>query len=216
MIIRGIALLGAIGVTYSHITQAASINFQDKPALQRGAKVFMNYCSGCHSLKYMRYNQMAKGLGLVGFDGQVDENLLKNNLIFTQALINDPIRVALPPEDAKQWFGVVPPDLSLIVREKGGRWLFRYLKTFYNDDTKPFGVNNSLVPDVAMPNVLDSIPVAEFEEQVQDLVAFLAYVGEPEAVTRQKMGGYVMAFLFVFLLAVLGLQKAYDRRIGRR
>ncbi len=119
-----------------------------KASLQRGAKLFMNYCSGCHSLKYMHYNQMAQGLGLVTFDGRVDDDLLKNNLIFTQALVNAPIEIALSPEDAKQWFGVVPPDLSLVVRERGARWLHLYLSSFYNDKSRPFGVNNRLVHDV--------------------------------------------------------------------
>lgn len=85
------------------------VDINDKESLQRGAKMFMNYCSGCHSLKYMRYNRMAQDLGLTTFDGQIAEDLLKNNLIFTQANIYDPIQIAMSPEDAKQWFGMVPP-----------------------------------------------------------------------------------------------------------
>jgi ubiquinol-cytochrome c reductase cytochrome c1 subunit len=214
------------------------INIPNKPSLQRGAKVFMNYCSGCHSLKYMRYNRMAEDLGLMGFDGRIDEDLLKNNLIFTQAVVNDPIRIALPPEDAKQWFGVVPPDLSLVAREKGIDWLSLYLTSFYNDNSRPFGTNNLLVPGVAMPNVfagllgemvldpgdnLSSMHLAlvkkgtlsatQFNGLVQDLVTFLAYVSEPEYVIRQQIGVFVIMFLFVFLLVVIALQKLYWRKI---
>src|SRR5215207_9840268 len=90
-----------------------NIDLQDKEKLQRGARFFMNYCSGCHSLKYMRYNKMAIDLGLVTFEGELDEGLLTNNLIFTQAKTQDPISIALPEADARQWFGVIPPDLSL-------------------------------------------------------------------------------------------------------
>lgn len=100
------------------------VDINDKESLQRGAKMFMNYCSGCHSLKYMRYNRMAQDLGLTTFDGQIAEDLLKNNLIFTQANIYDPIQIAMSPEDAKQWFGMVPPDLSLSARDRG---LFGYI-----------------------------------------------------------------------------------------
>ena len=121
------------------------IDIKDKESLQRGAQLFMNYCSGCHSLKYMRYNRMAEDLGLTTFDGQVDEDLLKNNLIFTQAVIYDPIQIAMLPEDAKQWFGMVPPDLSLSARDRGPQWLFNYLQGFYSDDSRPFGVNNIMI-----------------------------------------------------------------------
>lgn len=193
-------------------------NVQDKASLQRGARLFMNYCSGCHSLKYLRYNHMAKGLGLTRFDGQINEDLLKNNLIFTQATINDPIRIALPPEDAKQWFGVVPPDLSLVAREKGTRWLYSYLNGFYKDEARPFGTNNRLVPDVAMPNILDTLnhelPSGQFNMNLQDLVTFLAYVGEPIQPLRYRMGFFVVGFLFVLFLVAVGLKTVYWRKIG--
>lgn len=218
--------------------QPPVIDVRNQASLQRGAKVYMNYCSGCHSLKYLRYNQMAEGLGLVGFDGRVDEDLLKNNLIFTQAAINDPIRIALPPEDAKQWFGVVPPDLSLIAREKGADWLYAYLNSFYNDPSRPFGSNNLLQPGVAMPNVLESfigemtleqnskecsaslslvkegdLPQAQIDSFLQDLVTFLVYVAEPIQTLRQRIGLIVLAFLSVFLLVAIGLKKSYWRKI---
>lgn len=150
---------------------STSIDLSDKAALQRGAKLFMNYCAGCHSLKYLRYNQMAKGLGLMTFDGQVDKPLLKNNLIFTQAPIGEPIKVSMSPKDAREWFGKVPPDLSLVSRVRGSNWLYTYLHGFYQDPKRPFGSNNWLFPDVGMPNVLaplQGIQVAQYKKQIFD------------------------------------------------
>jgi len=215
-----------------------SIDIKDKARLQRGAKWFMNYCSGCHSLKYMRYNRMAEDLGLTTFDGQVDKDLLKSNLIFTKASIYDPIHIAMPPEDAKQWFGVVPPDLSLVARARGAKWLYVYLKSFYQDSSRPFGSNNVLFPDVSMPNVLapligkmilisntpdhrtylqlvqqgEMFP-NEFNDALNDLVTFLVYVGEPAQLVRYKLGGFVLVFLLVFLIIVYRLKRVYWRRI---
>lgn len=203
---------------WSHVGFTRSIDVHNKPQLQRGAKVFMNYCSGCHSLRYLRYSSMAEGLGLLGFDGRVDEGLLKSNLIFTHATINDPIRIALPPEDAKQWFGVVPPDLSLVAREKGVDWLYAYLNGFYNDNARPFGTNNILVPGVAMPDILESlksqhVTQQQFDSLVWDLVTFLAYVGEPEQSARYRLGPFVLIFFGVLLLAAVGLKTMYWRKI---
>ena len=134
-----------------------SVDVHNKERLQRGAKLFMNYCSGCHSLQYMRYNRMAKDIGLTTFDGEADPNLLYNNLIFTKAKVHDPIRISLPKSDAREWFGVLPPDLSLVARRRGSSWLYTYLKSFYIDKNRPFGTNNLIVPDTAMPNVLESL-----------------------------------------------------------
>lgn len=97
-IVYVLALMAALLINSIVLAHPLKDNIQDRESLQRGAKLFMNYCSGCHSLKYLRYNQMAKGLGLTQFDGRINEDLLKNNLIFTQATINDPIRIALPPK----------------------------------------------------------------------------------------------------------------------
>ncbi len=214
---------------------------QDKPALQRGARTFMNYCSGCHSLKYLRYNRMAEGLGLIGYDGRTDEDLLTNNLIFTTAKVNDPIRIALPPEDAKQWFGVVPPDLSLVAKEKGQSWLYQYLQSFYNDNSRPFGTNNLLVPGVAMPDILaplagekvlirnnengslhlmlashGELNGAQLDLLIQDLVGFLVYVSEPELAVRYQIGIFVVGFFLIFLLVAIYLKKLYWQKIPNK
>ncbi|KTC91933.1 cytochrome c1 [Legionella cincinnatiensis] len=206
------------GVCQQVYATSLSIDIDDKASLQRGAKLFMNYCSGCHSLKYLRYNRMAKGLGLMRFAGQIDEDLLKNNLIFTQATIHDPIQIAMPPEDAKQWFGIVPPDLSLIVRAKGAKWLYNYLSSFYKDDSRPFGTNNYLVPDVAMPNILDTLhdkmQSRQFDESLLDLVTFLTYVSEPTKTERYHLGFFVIGFLVILFLVSLCLKIVYWRKIG--
>lgn len=218
------------------------INVKDKQKLQRGAKVFMNYCSGCHSLRYMRYNHMAKDLGLTTFTGDVDMDLLVNNLIFTTAKISDPIENSMPANDARQWFGRVPPDLSLSARERGPEWLYTYLKSFYADTNRPFGTNNALVPDVSMPNILAplegkviveqqkgnisyQVPLhlvlveqgemspQQFDSTLQDLVTFLVYVGEPVQLIRYRIGIIVLLFLSLFLAVAYQLKKFYWRNV---
>lgn len=134
--------------------QKPHIDITDKASLQRGAKYFLNYCAGCHSLQYLRYSQIAKDIGLVTYDGEIDRTLVMNNLILTAAKIEDPITNIMPTEAAKKWFGVAPPDLTLEARVRGADWLYTYLISFYRDEKRPFGVNNWLFPDVAMPHVL--------------------------------------------------------------
>ncbi|WP_419421187.1 cytochrome c1 [Legionella sp. D16C41] len=217
------------------------IDLQDQASLQRGAKFFMNYCSGCHSLKYMRYNQMATDLGLTTFDGEVDKDLLFNNLVFTQAKLHDPIKIAMPAADAKQWFGKVPPDLSLSARVHGASWLYTFLKSFYADPKRPFGSNNLLIPGVAMPNILaplagkiiavrennqkegainhllkiedGEMTTQEFDNAIDDLVNFLVYVGEPVQLTRYRVGIFIIAFLSVFLIVVYLLKRSYWQKL---
>ena len=220
--------------------ESVKINLKNQASLQRGAQLYMNYCSGCHSLKYLRYSGMAQGLGLTTFDGQLDKNLLKNNLIFTSATLMDPIETAMPPEDARQWFGRMPPDLTLIGREKGPDWIYTYLKSFYKDNDRPYGANNLLMPDVSMPNVLlplqgeviarqhqssdntsrDLILVEpgtmtqqQFDSALQDLVNFLVYVSEPHQLTRYEMGLWVLLFLFIFTIVAYQLKKSYWKNI---
>jgi len=133
---------------------AVDIDLADKPALQRGAKWFMNYCFGCHALRYQRYNRMAKDIGLVDDSGQVDEALLRENLMFTDANPGDLIENAMPAQDARQWFGIAPPDLTLVTRVRGTEWVYNYLLNFYRADDRPWGSNNWVFPDVGMPNIL--------------------------------------------------------------
>jgi ubiquinol-cytochrome c reductase cytochrome c1 subunit len=119
----------------------------NQAALQRGARTFVNYCLSCHSAGAMRYSRLAKDLDL-------DERLVERNLMFATDKIGSAMRVAMRPEQAVQWFGVAPPDLSVMARAKGGDYLYSFLLSFYPDDSKATGVNNLAFPDTAMPHVL--------------------------------------------------------------
>lgn len=129
----------------------------DKASLQRGAQLYMNFCAGCHSLQFVRYKEMAKGIGAVDKNGLVLEQMVNDNLNFISDKINQPILVAAPKKDAEKWFGVAPPDLSLVTRSRGKNWVYTYLLSFYADPARPWGVNNVVFPDVAMPNVLQGL-----------------------------------------------------------
>lgn len=142
----GLALAGsaaASGGPELHYAFQASTN---PVALQRGARNYMNYCSGCHAMKHMRYSRIAQDLG-------IDEESLKANLMFTSDKTGDPIRSAMPAESAK-WFGQPPPDLTLETRLRGDKWVYNYLLSFYVDPTRPLGVNNLVLPGASMPHVL--------------------------------------------------------------
>ncbi|PCI68411.1 MAG: cytochrome c1 [Piscirickettsiaceae bacterium] len=130
-----------------HELELATIDLGNKASLQRGAKYFVNYCLSCHSAKQLRYSRMAKDL-------DISPELVELNLMFTGDKIFDGMTIAMRPKDAERWFGVNPPDLSLIARSRGADWLYTYLKSFYVDESRPFGVNNTLFPKVGMPHVL--------------------------------------------------------------
>jgi ubiquinol-cytochrome c reductase cytochrome c1 subunit len=129
-------------------------NLCDKASLQRGAQTYVNYCLGCHSLQFVRYKDMAKDIGIVDKKGKVLEKLVNENFNFGSENVNDPMLSALPKKEAAGWFGVAPPDLSLVTRTRGKDWVYSYLKSFYLDPSKPWGVNNTVFPDVAMPHIL--------------------------------------------------------------
>lgn len=213
--------------------QHADIDLRDQASLQRGAKYFMNYCNGCHSLQYMRYNRLAKDLG-------IDEIALRQNLLFGDAKPGDLITSSMTDDDALKWFGVVPPDLTLVTRWRSSDWVYTYLKSFYLDDTRPYGVNNVLFPLVGMPHVLGDLQgrqqavmqpphepggeptikglklveegglsPKEYDTLVRDITNFLTYAGEPFKLERERIGRYVLLFLgFLFILAYL-LKKEY-------
>ena len=149
----GVILLGLI--VLSPVTSAsglkplgAKVNLSDRASLQRGATLYVNYCLSCHAASFMRYNRLAKDLGIS--DEQVMESML-----FAGDKIEDPMQVAMRAESAEKWFGVAPPDLSVIARSRGADWLYSYLVTFYADDNpaRPLGVNNVMFSDVGMPHV---------------------------------------------------------------
>ena len=213
----------------------APIDSHNKASLQRGAKLFVNYCMGCHSLDHQRYNRMARDIGLT--DEQV-----KENLIFTDAKVGDTMKNAMVKSEAKGWFGVVPPDLTLIARSRGDDYLYTYLLTFYEDPSRPFGVNNAAFPNAGMPHVLwdlqgmqkpvyavhknaeghevktlagfeltqpGSMSPPEFKESMADLVNFLSYVGEPIKLERQRIGVWVILFLALAFVVFYLLKKEY-------
>ncbi len=122
-------------------------DLNDKESLQRGAKYFTNYCMGCHSLKYSRFERVADDLG-------IPHDVMEQNLIFGDQRIGQLMEIAMKPQQAKIWFGVVPPDLTLVARARSPEWIYTYLRNFYKDETRPWGVNNRVFPNVGMPHVL--------------------------------------------------------------
>jgi len=196
----------------------ATIDLADLPSLQRGAQLFMNYCAGCHGLQYMRYNTLAAGIGIVDKEGKVLEEIVKDNLMFSGDKISDTIKAALTREEGAKWFGTAPPDLSLISRARGADWLYTYLRSFYPDAKRPWGVNNRVFPDVAMPHVLANLEARylnekdgrqKFDGAILDLVNFLQYVGEPVQLLRQRMGIWVLLFLGIFFIFACLLKREY-------
>jgi ubiquinol-cytochrome c reductase cytochrome c1 subunit len=192
-------------------------------SLQRGARNFVNYCMGCHSAKYVRYNRLAEDLGIT-------EDQLVNNLMFAADKPHETMQIAMPEADAQRWFGQVPPDLTLIARSRGADYVYSFLKSFYIDDLKPTGVNNLMLESASMPHVLwelqglqravfeeveegnavhiefkgfeqvtpGTLSAEEYDQFVRDLVNFLDYIGEPIQLERRRLGIWVLAFLLVF------------------
>jgi ubiquinol-cytochrome c reductase cytochrome c1 subunit len=128
-------------------TEQSGIDLDDRGSLQRGAQLYMNYCVGCHSLKYMRYSRIAEDLGL-------SEEQVMQNLNFTGAKFGEQVVNTMPAKGGGKWFGKAPPDLSLIARVRGSDWVYTYLKSFYLDESRPLGWNNKLFPNASMPNPL--------------------------------------------------------------
>jgi len=215
---------------------AANVDISNKASLQRGAANFVNYCLGCHSAKYVRYNRMAADLGLT-------EQQLIENLMFTGERPHDTMRIGIDPDEAKRWFGVVPPDLSLINRSRGADYVYTFLRSFYVDPSKATGSNNLVLPGTAMPHVLwelqgvqeavwagepanaegdvrhefeefrlatpGELTADEYDAFVRDLVNFLEYAAEPAQLQRRSLGFPVIAFLIFFTLLAWALKKEY-------
>ena len=184
----------------------ANTDISDTASLQNGAKLFMNYCSGCHAIGFMRYNRIAQDLNL-------SDSLVAEHLMFAGEKPGETITTAMPKEGAAKWFGITPPDLSLVARAKGTDWIYTYLRGFYEDDSKVFGVNNKVLGNASMPDVLWSLkeekPEAEFDQDVRDITNFLDYVGEPAKLIRTSLGVWVLLFLGVLLVLTYLLKKEY-------
>ncbi len=205
--------------------QSANNDVRNAASLQRGAKYFVNYCLGCHSAQYVRYNRVARDLG-------ISEDLLVENLMFTTDTVHDTMTIAMPGGDAEGWFGTLPPDLSLIARSRSADYLYTFLKAFYLDEDAVLGTNNKVLSNTSMPHVLwelqgiqrpvyreerngdeitrvfdgfetvreGALSEEEYSRMVRDIVNFLDYIGEPVQVERVAIGIRVIAFLLVFLL----------------
>ena len=205
--------------------QDAQIDLQDRASLQRGAGLYMNYCASCHSLQFMRYSRLAEDLELT--PEQVEQFIIKGD-----AKIGDLMKTGLAKGDGQAWFGKAPPDLSTTARGKIGQedWIYTFLKSFYVDETRPMGWNNTVLAGSSMPNVLwelqgiqrkteDGFVVqehergrlseTEYERAILDITAFLTYVGEPARLQRESLGVWVILFLSFFTLLAWLLKKEY-------
>jgi ubiquinol-cytochrome c reductase cytochrome c1 subunit len=223
----------------SHKLDAANVHLDDRAAIKRGAKVFVDYCLNCHSAGLMRYNRIGQDLG-------IPDKELTSQFIKTGAKPGDLMTVAIDPAQAKQWFGRTPPDLSVISRARGEDWLYTYLRSFYRDESRPWGVNNTVFKDVGMPHVLwelqglqqavtekvtdaegnerevitgltlaqkGKLTPQEYDETIHDLVSFLVYLGEPSKIQRLALGKWVLLFLALFLVLAYLLKKEYWKDI---
>jgi len=232
LLIAGLTFLPlkAVGAESSVALEPFDVNLKDKASLQSGAAIFINYCMGCHGAQYSRYNRVASDLG-------IPEELMEEFLIFdTDASIGDLMTTAMPAEQAKNWYGVAPPDLTLVARVRSPDWLYGYLQGFYLDTARPFGVNNTVFQNVGMPNVLadlqgeqrcasddctdllhvdgtGTLSEEEFDKVVYDLVNFMTYLGEPARMHRERIGTYVLFFLAFLLVFVFMLNREYWKDI---
>lgn len=204
----------------------------DKPALQNGAKLFVNHCLNCHGASYLRYNKLLD----LGFT----EEEVKENLMFTADKIGEPLRIAAHASEQKQWFGAAPPDLTVIARARssedgpGTDWLYTYLRKFYRDENRPTGWNNVVFENVGMPHALwdlqgeqwlnkethqlelrkpGKMSAAEYDQAVSDLVGFMSWMGEPMQEQRKRIGWGVLAFLGIMFIFAYRLKKAYWKDI---
>lgn len=211
----------------------------DLPALQNGAKLFVNYCLSCHSAAYMRYNRLR--------DIGISEQQIKDNLLFASDKVGETMKSSIDPKQAKDWFGANPPDLTLIARSRSGHggtgadYLYTFLRTFYRDPNQATGWNNLAFPNVGMPHVLWQLqgerePVFEtqkshghdvqvfkgwkqvspgtmssvqYDQAVADLVGYLQWMGEPEQNSRVRVGVWVLLFLLVFTVIAWRLNAAF-------
>jgi ubiquinol-cytochrome c reductase cytochrome c1 subunit len=190
-----LAMLPMTGMTAGggHVElQQANIDLNNHAAIQRGAKLFVNYCMGCHSAKYVRYKLFTE-VGL-------SEDDIKQNLMFAGGKIGDLMKIAMPDADAGAWFGAAAPDLTLTARIKSGGedWIYSYLKGFYTDPSRPMGVNNTVFPNVGMPHVLWELqgiqdPVYKFEVHHDGhTVATFGTEDEAAAYAKEHGAGYRM------------------------
>lgn len=237
MLFAGFSAAPAVAAGGGADLEKADIDPTAIPSLQRGARNYMNYCSGCHSAQYVRFNTIGKHLELS------DEQLV-DNLMFNADKTFETIRAAMPAADAERWYGVAPPDLSLMARSKGADYIYTFLKSFYVQEESPTGVDNIVMPATSMPHVLwelqgyqraifseheetdeagnvtatshfegfeqvsaGKLDAEDYDDFVRDTVNFLAYIAEPIRGERRKIGTWVMMYLIVFFIIAVMLKK---------
>ena len=190
--------------------EGINVKTSDVKSLQRGARNFFNYCSGCHTLQYMRYNQIAEDLG-------ISEDQLIQNLIFTESSPQDLVLNNMLKEDGDRWFGKAPPDLTLVTRRKSSEYVYGLLNSFYIDNNSPTGVNNHVQEASSMPHVLwdlqERLTEEEYSQFLNDTVGFLVYTGEPIIEKRKSMGVWVIGFLLILLIFSYALYKDIWREV---
>ena len=210
-------------------------DLENLPSLQEGFRLYVNYCIGCHSLKYQRYERTVDDLG-------ISHDIALEHLVFTGQKIGELMTSAMDPEQAKSWFGAPPPDLTMVARVRDPAWIYNYLQTFYVDETRPFGVNNKVFPNAGMPHVLMDLQgvqscapvsgeageaancelvvdggglytVEEYDQATYDIANFLFYVGDPSRLERHRLGVYVLLFLVVLYVLTFLLGREYNKEV---
>lgn len=229
--------LALFGATQSFAAGGADLEHADIDpgniaSLQRGARNFMNYCSGCHSAEYVRFST-------IGEDLELSDEQLSENLMFNAEKTFETIKVSMPVAAAERWFGVAPPDLSLIGRAKGADYIYSFLKGFYVQEESPTGVDNTVLAGTSMPHVLwelqgyqraiftehtddgvtskhfegfetlteGSLDAEAYDEFVRDTVNFLVYIAEPIRSERRTLGVWVLIYLIFFWIIAVMLKK---------
>jgi ubiquinol-cytochrome c reductase cytochrome c1 subunit len=229
--------LALLGATQSFAAGGAALEHAEiEPgniaSLQRGARNFMNYCSGCHSAQYVRFSTIGKDL-------ELSDEQLSENLMFNADKTFETIKVSMPEAAAERWFGVAPPDLSLIGRSKGADYIYSFLKGFYVQAESPTGVDNTVLAGTSMPHVLwelqgfqkavfsehtedgvtsrnfegfeklseGSLDAEAYDEFVRDTVNFLVYIAEPIRSERRTLGVWVLIYLIFFWIIAVMLKK---------
>ena len=218
---------GSGGLKLDHV----NVDLSDTPSLQRGARIFVNFCLSCHSASYMRYNRMAEDLG-------ISDEILRESLMFAADKPGELMESTMPVEDAKKWFGTAPPDLSLVSRSRGPDYIYTYMRSFYLDEGTPSGWNNTIFPNVAMPHAMyewqgnqraifstDSdgnktferfelvkeaeLSPEEYDDAMRDLTNFMVYLGEPAKLVRYRYGFWVMMFMLLLIGLTYFLKKEF-------
>lgn len=237
----GLASSAAFAAGGGALPYSADIDQTDKPSLQRGAKLFMNYCLGCHQMQFQRYERTFNDLGIPLEVGMT-------NLVFTKdTKVGDHIKNSMPEDSAAKWFGAPPPDLTLEARLRGPDWIYSYLKSFYVDPSRPFGVNNTVFKDVGMPHVLQELQgvphkvyeakmidgeeqqvfvgietdgsgelsADEYDQAVLDITNFMVYIGEPMILEREGMGRWALLWCVIFFVLAVLLKKEFWKDVKK-